>query len=132
MTIKAAMEQQAGAEPLEALQGERMDIAERIAPLHARYGAFGTFPERRDNLYAAIALEMRARLEIEKKKATEQAIDELVRSDPRYLALFDEADMARAELYLLEVKLKNLDERFTRDTQACRFASETARLGVTA
>jgi len=129
MSAKTALEVTAGAEPLEALQAERQELAEKIAPLWARYGDGGTWSAQRDNLYAAIALKKRMELEAKGSKITEAAVDVLVRTDEMFTKVVDRAEAERTKLFLLQSEMTSLDERFTRDTQACRFASESARFG---
>ncbi len=49
-------------DPLEALLAERTALVESAKDLHARYGAYGTCAEVRENLRAELAVEYRARL----------------------------------------------------------------------
>src|SRR5690348_13958338 len=78
-----------GVSTLETLQAKRAALATANAALWARYGDGGTFSQKRDNLFALIAVEKRRDLEAEGKKVTEPMVDAAVRTDARYTSLIE-------------------------------------------
>jgi hypothetical protein len=100
-----------GVTTLDSLQAKRAALASANAALWARYGDGGTFGQRRDNLFAAIAIEKRGQLEAEGKKVTEPMVEAAVRADSRY----------RAEFYLNNNAIKDLDEKMFRDNAVIRY-----------
>jgi hypothetical protein len=128
-----------GVSTLEALQAKRAALATANAALWARYGDGGTFGQKRDNLYALIAIEKRRELEapdpqsepgkiIAPKKVTEAMVDAAVRIDPRYAGLIDEAEQERARFYLNNNAIKDLDEKMFRDNAVIRYLTTEPKL----
>ena len=111
---RAAPVQRAGDDPLEALLAERAALVESAKDLHARYGAYGTCTEVRENLRAELAVEYRARLADHLGKVTQAVVDEAVRTDERYVGFIKEMEEGRARLYVLYDRVKDIDHRIRR------------------
>ena len=114
MTEAATALHGAADDPLEALLAERAALIESAKDLHARYGAYGTCTEVRENLRAELAVEYRARLADHLGKITQAAVDEAVRTDERYTSFIKEMEEGRAELYVLYDRIKAVDYRIRR------------------
>ena len=99
---------------LDTLLAGRAALVREAAPLHARFGAGGTFPEVRENLRAELAVEYRTRLADYEGRVTQAMIDEAVRTDSRYVALIDEAETARERLYVLYEEVRAASARLAR------------------
>jgi hypothetical protein len=110
-----------GVTTLDSLQAKRAALASANAALWARYGDGGTFGQRRDNLFAAIAIEKRGQLEAEGKKVTEPMVEAAVRADSRYRRVIKMAERHRAEFYLNNNAIKDLDEKMFRDNAVIRY-----------
>jgi len=110
-----------GITALDSVQAKRAALASANAALWARYGDGGTFGQKRDNLYALIAVEKRAELEREGKKVTEPMVDAAVRTDARYTACIENAESERARFYLNNNAIKDLDETMFRDNAVIRY-----------
>lgn len=117
-----------GITALESLQAKRAALATTNAALWARYGDGGTFSQKRDNLYALIAVEKRLELEAQGKKVTEPMVDAAVRTDARYTALIAEAEQKRADFYLNNNAIKDLDEKMYRDNCVIRYLTNEPKL----
>src|SRR5690348_434639 len=89
-----------GVSTLETLQAKRAALATTNAALWARYGDGGTFGQKRDNLFALIAVEKRAALEQDGKKITEPMVEAAVRTDSRYVKCIEDAESERTRFYL--------------------------------
>lgn len=117
-----------GVSTLEALQAKRAALATANAALWARYGDSGTFSQKRDNLFALIAVEKRRELEADGKKVTEPMVDAAVRTDSRYTSLIAEAEHERATFYLNNNAIKDLDEKMFRDNAVIRYLTTEPKL----
>jgi hypothetical protein len=122
-----------GVTTLESLQAKRAALATANAALWARYGDGGTFGQKRDNLFAVIAIEKRNDLEAnaplvtdskgntKKAAVTEPMVEAAVRVDPRYTKCIDDAESERARFYLNNNAIKDLDEKMFRDNAIIRY-----------
>lgn len=122
-----------GITALGTVQAKRAALVETNAALWARYGDGGTFSQKRDNLYALIAIEKRTALEEaaplvkdskgnEKKAAiTEPMVDAAVRTDPRYTKCIEDAETERTRFYLNNNSIKDFDEKMFRDNAIIRY-----------
>lgn len=107
----------------------RADIVRRLTPLRALYGGNGYMGERQFKLTEArVATAVRARLKADGTKATEGAVDELVRQQPDYIqALTDEVN-SRAEWIALEEELNEIEWRLRCRQSDASLLSAEARL----
>jgi hypothetical protein len=115
-----------GITTLDSVQAKRAALASANASLWARYGDNGTFSQKRDNLYALLAIQKRAELEKPAddgtvKKITEPMVDAAVRTDKRYTDLIEQAETERARFYLNNNAIKDLDEKMFRDNAVIRY-----------
>lgn len=121
-----------GITALGTVQAKRAALVETNAALWARYGDGGTFSQKRDNLYAVIAVEKRAALEapdpdaepgkiVAAKKVTEAMVDAAVRTDPRYTKCIEDAEEQRTRFYLNNNSIKDFDEKMFRDNAVIRY-----------
>jgi hypothetical protein len=128
-----------GVTTLESLQAKRAALATTNAALWARYGDGGTFGQKRDNVFALIAIEKRGELEapdkdaepgkiVAVKKVTEAMVEQAVRTDPRYTRLIDEAEEQRTRFYLNNNAIKDLDEKMFRDNAVIRYLTTEPKL----
>ncbi len=111
---RVAPTQGVGNDPLEMLLAERAALVDSAKDLHARYGAYGTCTEVRENLRAELAVEYRARLADHLGKITQAAVDEAVRTDERYTSFIREMEEGRSRLYVLYDGIKAIDYRIRR------------------
>ena len=119
-----------GVQTLESLQNKRAALATNNAALWARYGDGGTFGQKRDNLYALIAVEKRREMEEAEptKKITEAMIDHAVRTDKRYVGCIDDAESERTRFYLNNNAIKDLDEKMFRDNAIIRYLTTEPKI----
>jgi hypothetical protein len=90
---------------------ERARLVLDARHLHARYGPQGTFAEQREIVRAQLALEYRERMLGAEGRLTQAMIDEAVRADERYVAVVQEAEDARALLYVLYERIRQINAR---------------------
>ena len=90
---------------------ERARLVLDARHLHARYGPQGTFAEQREIVRAQLALEYRERMLGAEGRLTQAMIDEAVRADERYVAVVQEAEDARALLYVLYDRIRQINAR---------------------
>jgi hypothetical protein len=116
-----------GATPITDLMEERLKLAKSIAFLWARYGNNGTYKDIRDNLYGAIGLEKRLELDMKGKKYTEGLVDGMIRTDQRWERGLEEAETARADLFIQQTRLDNLEAKLVYETQLRKFATQAMK-----
>jgi len=97
-------------ETLTRFLDERARLILEARHLHARYGVQGTFAEQREIVRSQLALEYRERMGGE-GRLTQAMIDEAVRADERYVALVQEAEDARARLYVMYDRIRQVNAR---------------------
>jgi hypothetical protein len=95
---------------LERFLDERARLVFEARHLHARFGPQGTFAEQREIVRSQLALEYRERMGGE-GRLTQAMIDEAVRSDDRYVTLIQEAEDARARLYVMYDRIRQVNAR---------------------
>jgi hypothetical protein len=101
---------EASFQTLERFLDERSRLVFEARHLHARFGPQGTFAEQREIVRAQLALEYRERMGGE-GRLTQAMIDEAVRSDDRYVTLIQEAEDARARLYVMYDRIRQVNAR---------------------
>lgn len=97
-------------ETLTRFLDERARLVLEARHLHARHGVQGTFAEQREILRSQLALEYRERMGGE-GRLTQAMIDEAVRSDERFVSLIQEAEDARARLYVMYDRIRQVNAR---------------------
>ena len=97
-------------ETLNRFLDERARLVFEARHLHARFGVQGTFAEQREIVRAQLALEYRERMGGE-GRLTQAMIDEAVRADDRYVTLIQEAEDARARLYVMYDRIRQVNAR---------------------
>lgn len=129
-----------GVTTLESLQAKRAALATTNAALWARYGDGGTWKDKRENLFALIAIEKRRELEdaatvttdakgnTKKAAVTEAMVEHAVRMDVRYTNLIDTAETQRTTFYLNNNAIKDLDEKMFRDNAVIRYLTTEPKL----
>ena len=117
-----------GVRTLESLQAQRAALATTNAALWARYGDGGTWKDKRENLFAVIAVEKRRDMEAEGKKVTEAMLEHAVRTDARYTRLIEEAEQQRTQFYLNNNAIKDLDEKMFRDNAIIRYLTTEPKI----
>ena len=97
-------------ETLTRFLDERARLVLEARHLHARHGVQGTFAEQREIVRSQLALEYRERMGGE-GRLTQAMIDEAVRSDERFVSLIQEAEDARARLYVMYDRIRQVNAR---------------------
>ena len=97
-------------ETLSRFLDERERLVFDARHLHARFGPQGTFAEQREILRSQLALEYRERMGGE-GRLTQAMIDEAVRADDRYVTMIQESEDARARLYVMYDRIRQVNAR---------------------
>lgn len=104
----------------------RLEQLDRLrAPLHARYGAFGTFEHERKNVLAACRDSVRLAAE---SRLSNDTIDDLARKAPEYQAFIASAYSERTKLALIDAERMALGHRIENLKAYTYAAARLARL----
>lgn len=128
-TPMADVEVRIGIQPVEELLAERDALVKKVAPLRARYAAFGTFEALRKIELASVAESIRARARANGKKLTEDAIKDAAHADARYVKFVTEATSQRAKWAELEDLIQGVNDTINRGQAVARFVSAEVHLG---
>jgi hypothetical protein len=123
---RTALESRAGVESLDELHAKRYGIIERLAPLKALHGAFGSADDRRKRVLECCKLRARQRLSEGGGKVTEGMIEAEGYADPEYESLLDEGIAAKIEYILLDNELATVNDRIrSREFELTAYSAET-------
>lgn len=122
-------EHRMGVVPLETLLAERDTLVKQVAPLRAKYGAWGTFEALRKIRLAQLAQLKRAELLRDGERLTEAAIEDAAHADERYVDFVTQATSERATWAVLENRVQGITDTIMRGQSVARFVTaETALL----
>ena|SRR6266550_4063577 len=124
----AEIESRMGIPTLDSLLAERDELVSSAAPLRARHGPGGTYPDLRKIELAKIAQIIRASAIRDGVKMTEAAIEEAAHADPRYIEYVTEATKQKAQLAIAENRIQGVNETVYRGNAVARFLASEAQL----
>jgi len=124
----ADVEDRLGIEPIDELLAERNALIEKVADLRARYGAFGTADHLRKIQLSQIKSLIRVQALRDKRKVTNDQVDDEAHSHPFYVEHVTTMTSERAEWVRLEARIEAIDMTIMRGQAVARFAANEARL----
>lgn len=129
-TPMAEAEARAGIQPVDELLDERATLIDKVAPLRAMYGSFGTWDAMRKILLSQIKGRIRAEATRDKtaRKLTNDQVDEEAHEDGEYIEFIADSTKDRATWIRLEAKVEAIDSKIMRGQAIVRFVSSEARL----
>ena len=114
------VEARAGVEPIERLQARRAALVTKAAPLRAMRDTFDARRKERRAAIAALIVHEQGGRDI-----PENRLERMSSGDPRYKQFLDEAELAFAQLVVLEQQIDAVTERINRGQALLRYlASE--------
>ena len=126
LTPQGDVELQMGIQPVEELLAERMHLITKVADLRARFGSFGTFEALRKIELARLRGLIRAQALRDKRKISNDAIDDEAHGHPDYIEFVTLATVKRAEWVKLEALIEGIDMTINRGQAVARFTASAA------
>lgn len=105
------------------------DVLTQRAPLHAVYGAFGTFDHTRKVLLSATRNAYRDTFSASGEKVTEARLDDLAHADGEYQGFIETATAQRTQLALLDAEATLLEHKLSHLKAQQYQDAQLARLG---
>ena len=129
-SLMADAELRASVQPVEELLAERATLIDRVAPLRAVYGSYGTFDAQRKILLSRLKGQIRAEAHRQKtpRRLSNDQVDEEAHEHPAFIEFITTATKARAEWIVLEAKVEDVDFRIQRGQAVMRFTANEVRL----
>ncbi len=114
------LEARVGVVSLDDLAAERVELVKQAAPLRAQRD---TFDARRKERRSAIS----ALITRDQGDMSEAKLERLSSGDPRYKSYLDDAELAFAQLAVLEIEIQTLTDKMRRGDALIRFAASEPR-----
>ncbi len=110
------LEARVGVASFDDLAAERLELVKQAAPIRARREMFDA--RRKERRSAISALITR-----DQGDMSEAKLERLASGDPRYKSYLDDAELAFAQLAVLEIEIQTRSEKIRRDDALIRYAA---------
>lgn len=112
-----------GVEPADVLLAQRDAAVEKLAPLFALYGPFGTAEHTRKTELARCRGIVQAKAVLEGERLTQDDLDMRARLHDDYLAFITQMTVGRADWFRLDQEVKGIEYRLNRGQALLKLAA---------
>jgi hypothetical protein len=128
MNPMSDVELRIGLQPVEELLAQRRTLIEKVADMRARFGPFGTADHLRKIELSRLHGLIRAQALRDKRRITNQQVDEEAHAHPDYYDFVTAMTIKRAEWVKLEAQIEEIDMTINRGQAIARYLALEARL----
>lgn len=119
-------EDKVGVPNLDALQQQRRELIEKVAPLEAMFGARGTYDDRRKVELSRVKARIRAKAL--PAKIPQGVVDDMAHVDDAYVDFVIEATKQRAKWVKLSNQIRDIDDQIFHSNTIIGYARSELKL----